>query len=191
MTLKEYTKLFAENSALTLLTELYSFAQTHPSCSVVFILFTKTEYACGLLVEDATFAQHILPFAQADAQGAIYAFWLSATAPLEQTPIVVFGREGGIHVVANHLFALLQLLSLDVEPIIDEDGVYYCKDEENYEPSPNARAFKKWLRTHFQLSSISTNFEAEKLVESAQTTHHQAFSQWIQPFLYPRPTLYN
>lgn len=191
MTLQEYTKIFAGNSAHAPLTELYSFAQVYPLFSEGFDLITNTEYAWGLCGEDHRFAQHILPFAQADTQGSVYAFWLPAPTPLDQAPIVAFGREGGVHVVANHLAALLQLLSLDVEPLIDEDGIYYCKDEENYEPSPHIRAFKKWLRTHFKLSSISTNFEAEELVEAAQQTHHESFFDWIQPFLQPRPTLYN
>lgn len=194
MTLQEYTKLFVGGIAPIVLTDLWSFAQSltpDQPFAEGFELITN-EYTWSLYSQCSEFNQRVVPFAQADSSGSIYALWQSAQPmPLDQMPIVVFGSDGGQHVVAEHLPALLRLLSLDTEPIVDEDGVLYCRDEENYEPSPHSRAFRKWFRAHFQLCPISTNFEAEALVERAQTQYGQAFLHWLQPFLEPRFTSYN
>lgn len=148
-----------------------------------FELIVDDKYSLKIFSKESTFLDQLFPFAQADNNGSFYAFWLRKGQDLNTAPIVVFGSDGGYHVVANNLLSLLRLLSLDVEPMVDEDGVYYYKDEENYEPSPYSRKFKKWLREYYFLSPISTNFVAEQLVEEAQDLYQELFLLWMAPFV--------
>ena len=191
MSLQKHTPSFAGQPTPRILSALQSFSQQHPSFAEGFAWLSASECTWSLAGQTPEFTRRMLPFAQANAQGALYGLWQQEPQQLEGAPIVAFGGDGPPQVIAADLKALLQLLSLDVEPFIDEDGVLYCKDEENYEPSPHIRAFRKWLRTHFQLSPISTNFEAEQLVETAQKTYGRSFSLWLQPFLTPHTSLYN
>jgi hypothetical protein len=148
-----------------------------------FELIIDDKYNLKNLSKEPVFLDQLVPFAQADTNGSFYAFWLNKEQDLNTAPIVVFGSEGGYHVVANNLFSLLRLLSLDVEPIVDEDGIYYDKDAENYEPSLYSRKFKKWLREYYFLSPISTNFVAKQLVEEAQDLYQELFLLWMAPFV--------
>jgi hypothetical protein len=148
-----------------------------------FELIIGDKYELRTFSKEPAFLNRLFPFAQADNNGSLYAFWLEKGQDLNTAPIVVFGSDGGYHVVASNLRSLLRLLSLDVEPMVDEDGVYYYKDEENYEPSLYSRKFKKWLREYCFLSPISTNFVAEQLVEEAQDLYQELFLLWMAPFL--------
>jgi len=149
-----------------------------------FSLITNSDFRWTIWSSAVGSSKSLIPFAQADSSGSIYAFWCQGECTdLSEAPIVVFGGEGHYHVVANDLLELLQLLSFDVEPIVDDDGIYFYKDEENHEPSPYNRKYKKWLREHFQLSIISSNFGAEMLVEAAQKRHQHTFLIWIEHFV--------
>ncbi len=55
-------------------------------------------------------------FADADATGGVYAFWIQeGKKDLEQAPIVCYGSEGDVRIVAKNLKELLRLLSFDIE----------------------------------------------------------------------------
>ncbi len=52
--------------------------------------------------QDKDFLDSIWEFAKADASGSTYAFWLaSSNMNLGNAPIIVFGSEGGAHIVAK------------------------------------------------------------------------------------------
>ena len=186
MTIKECSQNFMGYPVPTILVNLLAFETDNAIndyYSESFELIVDDKYELKILSKESTFLDQLFPFAQADNNGSFYAFWLTKGQDLNTAPIVVFGSDGGYHVVANNLLSLLRLLSLDVEPIVDEDGVYYNKDEENYEPSPYSRKFKKWLREYYFLSPISTNFVAEQLVEEAQDLYQELFLLWMAPFV--------
>lgn len=93
---------------------------------------------------DELFLNSIYEFANADGTGSSYGFWLKDNITnLNEAPIVVFGSEGGYHVVAKNLDELLQLLTFDSEPMIDWDEVYYYKDIEEYEPSGKIKEYRE------------------------------------------------
>ena len=83
-------------------------------------------------------------------------FWLdySTTADLNKMPIVLFGDEGGEHILADDLLQLLQILTYDSEPMVDHDKVSYYKDQEQYQPSPRLGGFKEWVKETFNIDSI-------------------------------------
>lgn len=186
MTLKEYSQNFMGYLVPTILVDLLTFEADNTIdnyYSESFELIIDDKYGLKAWSRETGFLNQLFPFAQADSNGSFYAIWLNKGQDLNTAPIVVFGSEGGYYVVANNLLSLLRLLSLDVEPMIDEDGVYYYKDEENYEPSLYARKFKKWLREYYFISPISTNIVAEQLVEEAQDLHQELFLLWVAPFV--------
>jgi hypothetical protein len=186
MTIEEYAKVFVGCPVPSMLIDLLMFEHIHEledQYSDGFSLITNSDFRWTVWPAAVEFSKNLIPFAQADSWGSIYAFWYQKEyTDLSDAPIVVFGSDGHYYVVANNLLELLQLLSFDVEPIVDDDGIYFYKDEENYEPSPHSRKYKKWLREHFQLSTISSNFEAEMLVEAAQKRHQYTFLIWLEHF---------
>ncbi|CAA6809858.1 MAG: Unknown protein [uncultured Aureispira sp.] len=186
MTIKECSQNFMGYPIPTILVDLLAFEAKNAinvDYSESFELIVGDKYELKALSKEPTFLNQLFPFAQADNNGSFYAFWLTKGQDLNTAPIVVFGSEGGYHVVANNLLSLLRLLSLDVEPMVDEDGVYYYKDEENYEPSRHSRKFKKWLRADYFISTISTNLVAAQLVEEAQDLYQELFLLWMAPFV--------
>lgn len=187
MTLKEYTQNFLGYVVPTILVDLLTFENDNAIrdfYSESFKLIIDDKYGLSRWSQEPNFLNNLIPFAQADGVGSFYAIWLKNDCEdINNAPIVVFGGEGGYHIVASNLLELLRLISLDVEPMIDYDGVYYYRDEENYEPSPNIRKYKKWLREYYRLSTISTNFAAEQVVDHAQESYQELFLDWITPFV--------
>lgn len=187
MTIKDYAKVFIGCPVPSVLIDLLTFEHVQgleDNYSDGFSLITNSDFRWSVWSSTIGLSNDLIPFAQADNSGSIYALWCQGDCPnLNEAPIVVIDGEGNYHLVANNLLDLLRILSFDVEPIVDDDGIYFYKDEENYEPSPHNRKYKKWLREHFQLSPISSNFAAEALIEQAQRQHQSAFSTWIEHFV--------
>ncbi|MGH1335281.1 MAG: hypothetical protein ACRBFS_04070 [Aureispira sp.] len=186
MTIKEYAKVFVGSPVPSVLIDLLMFEHVQgleDNYSDGFSLITNSDFRWSVWSSAIGLSNDLIPFAQADSSGSIYALWCHGDCyDLNEAPIVVFGGEGHYHVVANNLLDFLLLLSFDVEPIVDDDGIYFYKDEENYEPSLHNRKYKKWLRKHFQLSPISSNFAAEALTERAQRRHQSTFLIWLKLF---------
>ena len=77
---------------------------------------------------DPEFTAKLVPFAQANGSGSFYALWrLDDRADLAALPVVVFGDEGGLHVVARNLRELFQLLGFDSEISVDWDSAYFYR----------------------------------------------------------------
>ncbi|GAA2091863.1 hypothetical protein [Actinomadura alba] len=71
---------------------------------------------CGIDTwsEDPEFLDNLLAFANANKSGSIYVLWrIDHRADLATLPVVVFGDEGGIGVVARNLRELFQQLTCD------------------------------------------------------------------------------
>lgn len=184
--MKNYAPNFADRRIPDELLALQDFEQNYSKDAYYtegFELIDDDKYGLSTWSKHPSFLDRLIPFAQADGTGSFYAIWVNEAQNLNRSPIVVFGSEGGCHIVATQLLELLQLLSIDVEPLVDLDGVYYYRDEENYEPSPNVRKYKKWLVQQYQLSSIYNNFEAEQLVEKAQDRYQESFLDWMNQYL--------
>ncbi len=128
--------------------------------------------------EDEAFLNKLLPFAQANGSGSIYAFWNNGSSEdLSEYPIVVFGDEGGVQVVAENLLALMQLLTFDSEISVYHDEAYFYKDEEEYEESEGHAAYVIWLKENFNLDPVT---ETEELIQCAQGKYKQTFDSWFK-----------
>lgn len=187
MTIEEYAKVFVGCPVPSVLIDLLMFEHVQgleDNYSDGFSLITNSDFRWSVWSSAIGFSNDLIPFAQADSSGSIYALWCHGNSyDLNEAPVVVYGAEGHYHLVANNLLDLLRVLAFDVEPIVDDDGIYFYKDEENYEPSSHNRKYKKWLREHYQLSPISSNLAAEALVEQAQRCHQDQFLTWVKHFV--------
>jgi hypothetical protein len=126
------------------------------------------------------FLNSIYEFAKADGGGSSYAFWLKdGNSNLELAPIVVFGSEGGFHIVAKNLDGLLQILTFDSEPMIDWETVYYYKGLEDFEPSKKSKEYRNWLKKECAIDPIDN---ADAIVEEAQKEHKKSFNAWVGEF---------
>jgi hypothetical protein len=130
--------------------------------------------------KDSEFLAGLIGFAQANGSGSIYALWrLDDRTDLATLPVVVFGDEGGLHVVARDLRELFQLLALDSEISVDWDDAHFYSDAEE-EHSNGHSAYVAWLAEHFGLTAPEDH---EALVTAAQEEFGQRFAQWARPFL--------
>ena len=101
---------------------------------------------------------------------------------LNNCPIVVFGDEGGVHIVAENTKKLIQLLTLDTEISVDFDKAYFYQDEEYYEESENKEEFKDWVKNQFNLEAIESNEDTDEIVEEAQRKYKQKFNDFLVKF---------
>lgn len=130
--------------------------------------------------KDPAFLARLVPFAQANGTGSFYALWrLDDRADLATLPVVVFGDEGGQHVVARNLRELLQLLGYDCEISVDWDDAYYYRGEDD--PHRRGHAdYLAWLDQRFGLSPAN---DPDTVVATAQAELGERFAGWASGFL--------
>jgi hypothetical protein len=124
------------------------------------------------------FLEALLPIGAANGTGSVYVAWNHNDATkVDDMPIVVFGDEGGFHVVAENLNDLLAIVSADVEPMVHWDKVDY-DNSEDHEPSPAIAAYRTWLKDN----GIQRASKPNSLVRTAQKRYHGAFATWMSSF---------
>lgn len=130
--------------------------------------------------KDPEFLAALVPFARATGGGSFYALWrIDDRADAATLPVVVFGDEGGQHVVARDLRELLQILTFDAEPSIDWDRVYFYRGEDD-EHRDAHQDYVAWLAEHFQLSPVT---DADAVVAAAQAEFGARFTAFTARFL--------
>ena len=130
--------------------------------------------------EEEAFLNRVYPFAQANCSGSFYTIWDDGTGKaLDQMPIVVFGDEGGEHIVAENLLQLLHLLTFDNEISVSFDGVYFYKDDEDYEESEDLQKYLNWLKNDYNLEQVTN---PDEIIEAAQLNHKEAFDTWSKQY---------
>ncbi len=130
--------------------------------------------------KDPDFLSRLIPFATATGGGSFYAFWRADDRDdLATLPVVVFGDEGGEHVIASDLRDLLRLLTYDTEPSVDHEEVYFYRPE-GAERSNAHEEFVTWLGATFGLAATDAPGE---IVEAAQAEWGERFAAWKAPFL--------
>jgi hypothetical protein len=137
-------------------------------------------------VDDKKFIDAFIEFAGANGSGSFYAFWLLST-DLNKCPIVVFGDEGGVHVVAENLQQLMHLLSYDVEISVDHKHAYFFKDDDpDEDDEANTSTYKAsyahWLLHHFKLAPIQTNEQANAIIAAAGKKHQAKLNEFLKQF---------
>ncbi len=183
---KKYEELFAEYEIPQTLKKLMDFEEEYgeETYSQSFCLLVEKDFYENYFDSEdeediKKYEKFIKVFASADGTGGVYAFWLSeGKQDLEQAPIVGYGSEGDIRIVAKNLKELLHLLSFDVEIA---DGCAY-KDDEYYEESPNRPAFIKWLKKEFDIDPVEDEDAIEIIVDEAQEMYQYDFMEWHKQF---------
>jgi hypothetical protein len=132
--------------------------------------------------EDEEFLNSVSPFAYANGSGSFYAMWDTPAAEWPDLPIVVFGDEGGAHVVAENMDNLVSLLTYDAEISVDFDNVYFYKDED-HEESPDHEKFLEWLKENYDCGTITEADEVEKIIKTAQGKYKFAFDKWMEKYI--------
>jgi hypothetical protein len=127
------------------------------------------------------FLDAFIEFATANGSGSSYAYWL-VEKDIEKCPIVVFGDEGGIHVVADSTKNLIHLLTYDVEIMINHEKITFYKDEDEYEKSENKKEFVKWAKEKFDLKAIKSNEETEKIISGAKNKFQGKLNSFLEKF---------
>ncbi len=168
----EIQAVFGKYQIPNALQQLYAFeaeygAENYSEC---FYLKTSTEYNLDNWCESKEFMNAFLEFATASGGGSAYAYWL-IDDNLEKCPIVVFGDEGGLHAIANSTPEFIQLLTLNVEILVDWDSAYFYKDDEYYEESDYKEEFAAFVQENFNLPTVETNEETETIINAAKSVH--------------------
>jgi hypothetical protein len=132
---------------------------------------------------DSHFLNTLFVFAQASHSGSSYALWrtdasVDAGVDLSAVPIIFFGDEGGVEVIAENIADLLQLLTMDAEPFISVEGIYMQRQDGD-RGSPASAQYKEWLKTHFDLDAID---DAKPVIDAAQAKYATAFQQWMKTY---------
>ncbi|MBB2943188.1 hypothetical protein FB565_002901 [Actinoplanes lutulentus] len=130
--------------------------------------------------KDPAFLAALLPFARATGGGSFYALWrIDDRADLATLPVIVFGDEGGEHVIARTVRELFQLLAFDSEPSVDHEQVYFYRDEDD-DHTEHHDAYVAWLDETFGLAPAG---EPDDIVAAAQEEFGEHFAVWKSQYL--------
>ncbi|MGB0839763.1 MAG: hypothetical protein ACPGXL_06460 [Chitinophagales bacterium] len=164
------------------LLDLISFINALPSknCfSKGFEFMINEEQLCSRSYsENPNFLNSIIEFGNADSSGSIYALWLNNITTL--APVIVFGSEGGCHVIATNTSEFLKILTLDIQPHIDFEGVFFYNHKNNA-PSFYHKKYCNWLVENFpDLNDVSVL----NIIENAQTVYQESFDKWMSKYYF-------
>jgi hypothetical protein len=127
---------------------------------------------------EESFLHSFIEFATATAGGSTYAIWV-INENLDKCPVVVFGDEGGIHLVAKNTEDLIRLLGYDVEITIDWSSAYFYKGKEHEDESENRQAFLTWSKANFGLEPIQTDAEAALVIQAANDQYADSLYDFL------------
>lgn len=117
----------------------------------------------------------LVPFAQATGSGSFYALWrCDDRADLATLPVVLFGDEGDLDVVASGLRELFRLLAVDHE--------WYLPEEEWDVDEAHSSAHEEylvWLEERFGLTAPEA---ADPIIARARAEYGLRFMHWFLEF---------
>jgi hypothetical protein len=181
-TIEEFAQNFHGHPVPNELSLLLAFEQQHgtESYSESFYLNNDGVSAISSWSADEDFLKRLMPFATANGSGSVYAVWDDGNGkPLNEMPVVVFGDEGGVHVVAKNILQLMQLLAYDAEISVDYAEAYFYKDEDAHDESEYADAYKNWLKEKFNIDSID---DPKDIIEAATEEYKTSFDTWFAQY---------
>ncbi|MET9558185.1 hypothetical protein [Streptomyces sp. NPDC006645] len=119
----------------------------------------------------------LVPFAQASGSGSFYALWrCDDRADLATLPVIRFGDEGDLDVIASGLRDLFRLLAVD-------DEWYAVDDEERGEERSTDHAeYLVWLRRTFGLTPPD---DPQVIIDAATAEYGHRFADWLRQFAAP------
>jgi hypothetical protein len=177
MELDEFKQNFGDYDLTNELIQLKYFQDSHPDYSQGFYLLFDDKTGIKTWSDNKDFLERLMPFAQANGTGSTCGIWNDGTnRKLDELPVIVFGDEGGVHIVAENILQLMQILTFDVEIMVDFGKAYFYKDEDDYEESEDNSKYKSWLKENFNLEPIS---KPNEIIENAQGKYKTAFDKWF------------
>lgn len=145
-----------------------------------FMLRAEDKSAMSSWSDNADFLGRLIPFATANGTGSFYAIWDDGTnKKLSELPVIVFGDEGGVHIVAENTLQLMHLLTYDTEITVDFDKTYFYKSDEYYQESDDHLEYTSWLKSNFQLDILEN---PDSIIETAQGKYKEQFDSWFQQY---------
>ncbi|MBD3906453.1 hypothetical protein NAL32_17395 [Chryseobacterium sp. Ch-15] len=145
-----------------------------------FMLRAEDKSPASSWSDNPDFLGHLIPFATANGSGSFYAIWNDGTSrKLGEMPVIVFGDEGGVHIVAESTLQLMHLLTYDAEITVDFDQTYFYKSDEYYQESDDHVEDTSWLKSNFNLDIIEN---PDSIVENAQEKYKELFDKWFEQY---------
>lgn len=182
--LEEFSAQFGNYALPEDLVKLYEFDQeygseTYSECFGLTITDDKT--GIKTWSEEEEFYNSFIEFAGANGSGSSYAYWL-IDKDLNNCPIVVFGDEGGIHVVAENTRDLIRLMSYDTEISVDHENAYFYKDEDYYEESENKEIYADWIKNTFGFEALENDEETDDIMDNAKEKYKKKLNTFLEKF---------
>ena len=181
--IKEYKKNFHHHEIPDAFARLVEFqnSQAAPFCRG-FSLAIDDRKKLLPISEKREFLDALCPLGPANSAGALYALWArEGEKQLDHSPVLTFGDEGSVHVVAEDVPQLLRILTFDAEPMIDADSVLFMKDDSEPQ-SPGAMAYALWFEKHVHHKPAKDSAEVELIVRSAQSLLEKPLQSWLKHF---------
>ncbi|MBB1140788.1 cell wall assembly protein [Myroides sp. WP-1] len=193
MVKQEFTALFKGYKIPKELKNLLEFqvSENIPSyySNAIYLMTEETSLIENYSTDEA-FLKAFIPFAEANSSGSIYAFWIENTEieDLTNAPIVAFGDEGGIFVVARNIQELLQIAAYDVEAVVYEDEFYFqdkevLEEEGEFVAAEFNMEYLDWLRSDAKLKPVLTIDGVDAIVDKAQVAYQEKLEQYIKRFI--------
>jgi tetratricopeptide (TPR) repeat protein len=193
--LEKFTTLFAPHKVPHTLKELIKIEEELGADSYVISFYLdpddRDDFFDGMFSYDnetlnKKVAKYFIPLSHIDGKGANAALWLKDgnKTDLENAPIVEFGSEGQIDIVAKNLKDFIYMLSFGIEPM---DGGYsqFVSINEDYYRRENFMAYRKWLKDTMKIEPVKdlkvwgTPNKIEMMEEEAQTLYRDKLFQWL------------
>jgi hypothetical protein len=180
LSLETFSKQFGKYQVPHNLKQLLDFENTvdAESFATCFSLAIIGNAGLSSWSSDPDFLNSFIAFANANGSGSFYAYWV-IDDNLDNCPIVVFGDEGGIHIVAENTKQLIHLLSFGPEIFVSDESAYFFKNDEDNEEGEEAEAYQEWMERNFNLEPIETDGEADEIIMTAQTKYQKRLNEFI------------
>jgi hypothetical protein len=141
-----------------------------------FSLYADGASAIATWSADEDFAKRLMPFASANGTGSIYAIWDDGNGKM---PVVVFGDEGGVHIVAKDILQLMQLLISNSYMSVDHSECSFYKEPDD-ELTVHAASYKQWMKETFDLDEVSN---PDEIIQMAQDEFKASFDAWFKKYV--------
>jgi hypothetical protein len=130
------------------------------------------------------FLRVFVDFASANGSGSTYAFWV-IEEELARCPIVVFGDEGGIHIVADSVGQLLQLMTFDTEITVNFDQAYFYRedDDDDYEASEKRNVFLAFVESETGAAPITSMEQCDAVIAAAQYRYKGRLDEFVAQYI--------
>lgn len=179
MELKEFQQNFGGRYPMREFVFLHAFQNEMPDYADGFYLLVDDKSGLKSWSDNTAFLDRLMPFAQANGTGSFYALWDERKGKdLNAMPIVVFGDEGGVHIVAENILQLMRLLTYDAEIYVDHTEAYFYKSDDAF-VSEDASAYREWLKEHFLQDPVGN---PDGMIAAAQKKHKVSFDNWMKQF---------